>query len=284
MKRIIDGIKKAITKSRIGFEFLNANWTKITGIIERSRKWSREENIIVLDLYFRIPFSKSRANHPEFQKIAKIIRRTPASVNLKIGNFGSFDRTLAKKEITGLVHTSKLDKEIWEEFRGKYSLLTDESPKLKASFISKNIPEKDERQRIGKEITGISKKRVGQQFFRDSILASYNGICCITGADDYRLLIASHIKPWRKCTKEEKTNPQNGLCLNALHDKAFDRGLITVDSDYKVKTSKILKMSNNQTIKDFFANHEGKTIKTPERLPPEREFLEWHQKNVFITD
>ncbi|WP_462136988.1 HNH endonuclease [Candidatus Mycalebacterium sp.] len=251
---------------------------------QKGKTWSREENIIVLDLYFRIPFSKSRASHPEVQKVAKIIGRTPASVNLKIGNFGSFDTTLAEKKIKGLVHTSKLDKEIWKEFEGKYHLLSHESQTLKASLLDKNIPEKDERQRIGKDIVGLTKRRVGQRFFRESILASYNNKCCITGIDNEMLLIASHIKPWNKCAKEEKANPQNGLCLNALHDKAFDRGLITVNSDYKIKTSKILMKLDNQAVKDFFGKYEDCKIKIPERLPPDREFLEWHGKNVFVTD
>ena len=249
-----------------------------------NRKWTRNETIIVLELYFRIPFSKSRSTHTEIKKIAELIGRTPASVHLKIGNLGRLDPTLKKKAIVGLRHGSNLDREVWEEFKSQYHRLANESQKLKEAFIRKNITKKDERQRIGKEIIGISKKRVGQQFFRESILASYNSSCCITGIDNQELLIASHIKPWRKCTKEEKTNPQNGLCLNVLHDKAFDRGLITVDLDYKVKTSKTLKMSNNKIIKDFFSKHEGKKIKTPQRLQPEREFLEWHQNNVFIAD
>ncbi len=50
------------------------------------------------------------------------------------------------------------------------------------------------------------------------------------------LLIASHIKLWRVCDeKTERTNLCNCLCLNSLHDKAFDKGLITLDSKLKMK-------------------------------------------------
>lgn len=64
----------------------------------------------------------------------------------------------------------------------------------------------------------------------------------MTGISISELLIASHIKPWKVSNNEdEKTNPRNGLCLNALHDKAFDRGLITIDKNYKIIVSSKLK-------------------------------------------
>ncbi|SUA24417.1 Uncharacterised protein [Neisseria gonorrhoeae] len=47
------------------------------------------------------------------------------------------------------------------------------------------------------------------------------------------LLVASHIKPWRE-DKDNRLNPRNGLCLNALHDKAFDRGLLGIDENFKI--------------------------------------------------
>lgn len=57
------------------------------------------------------------------------------------------------------------------------------------------------------------------------------------------LLIASHIKLWRVCDeKTERTNLCNCLCLNSLHDKAFDKGLITLDSKLKLIVSKEMKM------------------------------------------
>ena len=55
------------------------------------RNWTREEEIIVFNLYCKIPFKNSSKNHPEVIKIANLINRTPSSVNMKIGNFGSFD-------------------------------------------------------------------------------------------------------------------------------------------------------------------------------------------------
>lgn len=74
--------------------------------------------------------------------------------------------------------------------------------------------------------------RVGQNYFRNAVLSAYESRCCMTGISVPEFLIASHIKPWKSSDdKKEKANPRNGLCLNALHDKAFDLGFITVDKD-----------------------------------------------------
>ena len=72
------------------------------------------------------------------------------------------------------------------------------------------------------------KVRRGQQFFRQTILNAYGVRCCISGINVPRLLVASHIKPWRDFPKE-RLDPRNGLCLSSLHDAAFDAGLITLD-------------------------------------------------------
>ena len=54
-------------------------------------KWTREQTIVALNLYCKIPFNRVSSNHPDIIRIAKIIGRTPNSVKMKIGNFGSFD-------------------------------------------------------------------------------------------------------------------------------------------------------------------------------------------------
>ncbi|MYE38741.1 MAG: HNH endonuclease, partial [Chloroflexi bacterium] len=79
----------------------------------------------------------------------------------------------------------------------------------------------DETSRSGTDRPVLSTTRVGQDFFRSAVLSSYNYRCCITGLSVPRLLIASHIIPWR-LNQENRVNPGNGLSLNALHDKAFD--------------------------------------------------------------
>lgn len=124
--------------------------------------------------------------------------------------------------------------------------------------------------------------RVGQNFFRRSVMSAYQGRCCITGLVDSRLLVASHIVPWRT-DKHNRLNPRNGLCLSALHDKAFDQGLFTLTDDFKIKTSRDMKaMEPNRFTTDWLVALAGRSIVLPEKFQPLEEFVEWHRKYVFL--
>ncbi len=243
--------------------------------------WTREEEIIVFNLYCKIPFKSSSKNHPEVIKIANLIGRTPSAVNMKIGNFGSFDENLKKQGIVGLQNASKLDREIFIEFNNKWDELSYESEKLLATYKGNNLLEEVKIPQ-GSEIEMTIKQRVNQQFFRESVLTSYQKSCCITGLSNTELLVASHIKPWKVSTSVEKTNPRNGLCLNSLHDKAFDRGFITISEDYKIIVSNEIKdVFNGQTVENFFKVFDGKSIILPEKFLPEKTFIQYHNECIY---
>ena len=95
------------------------------------------------------------------------------------------------------------------------------------------------------------------------------------------LLVASHIIPWAQ-DKNNRLNPRNGLCLNALHDKAFDKGLITVSNDHKVILSKRIKsiLKEDATIL-FFEKFENSKILMPNRFLPDSEFIDFHRRHIF---
>jgi putative restriction endonuclease len=233
-------------------------------MVER-RKWTREESIIVFNLYCKIPFKNSSKFHPEVIRVANLIGRTPSAVNMKIGNFGSFDENLKKKGIVGLENTSKLDKEIWDEFNGNWDELAFMSEQLVEKLSGNEIVE--EKYPLGEEKIGVVKQRVNQNFFRKAILASYNETCCITGINTEKLLVASHIMPWSVSDSTNKTNPRNGLCLNALHDKAFDKGLLTVTDKYIIHVSSDIRdVYDGKTVEEFFGRYEGEKIILPEKF------------------
>lgn len=127
----------------------------------------------------------------------------------------------------------------------------------------------------------IVKVRVNQGFFRATVLSSYNMKCCITGIDIPELLVASHIVPWAK-NERARLHPTNGLCLNVMHDKAFDRGLITLTSNYEIKLSSKLKNNSNTDINKWFLECENKRICLPDRFIPNAEYLSYHQEHVFV--
>jgi predicted restriction endonuclease len=95
------------------------------------------------------------------------------------------------------------------------------------------------------------------------------------------LLIASHIIPWAR-DAANRVNPRNGLCLNALHDCAFDRGFITLGGNLKVEVSRLLKAAPIQEVtKRFLLDYEGTHIRLPDRFLPDADFLAWHRDHVF---
>ncbi len=68
------------------------------------------------------------------------------------------------------------------------------------------------------------------------ILTSYGAKCAVTGVEEPKLLVASHIMGWSE-DAAQRLNPRNGILLNALHDKAFDRHLITFDETNRMVVS-----------------------------------------------
>lgn len=89
--------------------------------------WTRDQLLVAFNLYCKIPFSKTKANNPSVIRVARLINRSPASVAMKLGNFGSFDPALQSKGITGLSRASRADREIWDEFNQDWAKLSIES-------------------------------------------------------------------------------------------------------------------------------------------------------------
>jgi len=250
---------------------------------QKRQNWTRDETILVLALYCGIPFAKAQSTHPDVIRIAKIIGRTPDAVHMKIGNLGSLDDRLGEQGISGLTNASKQDREVWNKFYQNWDALSEQAYEIEQKMAAKRIgPLAKSEQVEGSETVRMTRQRVNQNFFRKAILALYDETCCITEIDIPEVLVASHIKPWAQCEPDEKLNPRNGLCLNALHDRAFDRGLIALSEDLHVITSKALTKSQNPIVLSWFLDYNGKQIKTPEDFAPSAEFVNWHRKNVFL--
>ena len=128
----------------------------------------------------------------------------------------------------------------------------------------------------GKTRMATVEVRVNQARFRKAILASYNATCCISGLQHEKLVIASHIVPWSE-DKQNRLNPHNGLCLSALHDRAYDQGLITVMPDYTVRVSQALKKNADHPFTTTaLLGFDKQPIRLPERFRPDPGFLKSH--------
>jgi len=243
--------------------------------------WSREESLLAFELYCRIPFQKTKANNPAVKGLANLLRRTPASVARKLGNFGAFDPALQKLDISGLTHTSKLDREIWDEFHADWNNLVWEANLLRNKFGEPPPVHRAFKPPSGpSETTRLTKQRVHQAFFRDAVLSSYEATCCITGLAVPECLIASHIVPWSE-DERFRTDPANGLCLSATFDRLFDGGLMTVTSDLTIRFSSQVARSQNLVTQDLLLRYRNRPIRTPCRFLPSIERIEWHCKNRF---
>lgn len=241
--------------------------------------WVREEAILAFDLYCRIPFRKTKANNPEVIRLAHLLGRTPASVARKLGNFGSFDPELKKKDISGLGHSSKLDESIWNEFNTNWSALVIEANRLRSfrerallpATCTPQIPDL-----TGKptERIQVTKQRIYQDFFRQCILSGFNRTCCMCGLPHTELLIASHIIPW-SAREDTRVNPQNGLCLCASHDMAYEKGLIGIGTDFSILLGDKAAVAKDPASNFLFASLVGRKISMPDRFLPSPDFLSW---------
>ena len=248
------------------------------------KKWSRHELIVAFNLYCQLPFGKIHSRNPIIMQVAKQLNRTSSSVAMKMLNFASLDPIITDSGRHGLGNASNADREIWQEFHRDWEKLALEGQlylKSAKAIFPEELPKIDLADYTGDTKKSTVEVRLKQSFFRQAVLSSYQSRCCMTGLADTRLLVASHIVPWSK-DKTNRLNPSNGLCLSALHDKAFDQGLITVLPDWQIKVSKYLHKTKNDFCKMAIVSLEGKKIILPEKFMPELDFLRYHNQEVFI--
>jgi predicted restriction endonuclease len=195
--------------------------------------------------------------------------------------------------IRGLQGATKQDRALWAEFQSNLSTLGTESEQmLHDLFTQDETKEVDFLQRDKvrlvaptgpTETQATVKVRRGQQFFRQAVVNAYGVRCCISGINVPSLLVASHIKPWRDCSDNDRLSPRNGLCLSSIHDAAFDAGLITLDEKLTVVLGKRLRSFFPQpALEQSFVPFEGKVIQLPDKLAePDPTFLAHHRNDIF---
>lgn len=113
--------------------------------------------------------------------------------------------------------------------------------------------------------------RIGQGGFRSGLL-EYWQVCALTGFQNPRFLVASHIKPWRSADNRERLDTYNGILLVASLDKAFDLGYITFEHTGKIILSNELEQADKLGIHtqmriNLEAKHQG--------------YLAYHRETVF---
>lgn len=146
--------------------------------------------------------------------------------------------------------------------------------------VSKDLIELFDITKEGRDQISQAKVRIGQDYYRKMIVSIYGGKCCVTGLDVPKLLRASHIIRWAD-DKENRMNPENGLCLSGTYDLAFDQHLISFDEDYRMIVGKEIRDHfTNAVTRKYFEKYAGKKITLPSRFLPSQELLQAHREKL----
>ena len=246
--------------------------------------WTRDQLLVALRLYMRTPFGRLHSRNPDILSLASRIGRTPSALAMKACNFASLDPAFRLTNRRGLSSASESDRAIWLEFTGNAERLAAEAEDAFARLDPAQAAqeEADIQIPVGEtDVARVVRARRVQSFFRAAVLTSYNSRCAISGIALPELLVASHIIPWADSV-ERRADPRNGLCLNALFDRAFDRGLITLDADLRVVVSRRLKEGAESAELACSLGHlEGRRLMIPGRFPPAVEALQHHRELIF---
>ena len=244
-----------------------------------------------MQLYFKLPFGKLHQRQTDIIALAERLGRSPSAVAMKMVNFASLDPAITSSGRSGLTNNSKLDQELWRAFQADWTTalgesdaaVTDrESDKESVSGLA-NKPPTILVPTGESEGMAWTKFRRGQSFFRRAVLANSDLRCCITGIAEPALLVASHIIPWQSDEKH-RLNPRNGLALSGTFDRAFDRGLITIDENLKVAVCHKLLRHSDKITRDVFSNADGQRISNPKKISLDVEAIAFHNEWARATN
>ena len=251
--------------------------------------WSREQTLVAFDLYCKLPFGQFDQRNRHVINAAQAIGRTPSAMAMKLGNLASCDEAFRATDRKGLSGSSAADRAMWQEMQEDWGAFALHIVQALADFglaapaepgITDSLRVTADLDHSGMDRLAWVKARVGQGLFRNAVLSAYNFRCCVTGVAVPELLVASHIVPWRS-DSANRLNPANGLCLNALHDKAFDSGLMTIDAELTVVVSERIRRVPESEFQAAFFDCHGKKLAEPLKFRPLAAFLAFHREQIF---
>lgn len=255
-------------------------WTMATRV-----PWSRDELLVAFRLYCRTPFGKLHQHNPEIVELSRTLGRTPSAVGMKACNFASLDPVQRARGITALGNVSRGDRDMWEAFQKNPEAIAAEAEAAFARLTGRDAPPLETELELPEgptEVMRTVRARRVQAFFRAAVLASYESHCALSDIAVPELLNASHIIPWMENT-ERRADPRNGIALNALYDRAFDRGLICFDEQLRVVVSGRLRAGDVPVLqRQAFLEMEGRPLRLPYRFAPDPLALAYHREYVFV--
>lgn len=232
----------------------------------------------------RSPFGQLDGRNLDIAALARKIGRTPSALAMKACNFASLDPVFRSSQRKGLSGASQADRAIWNEFTANPEKVAAEAEEH-FSRTDTGAMERNELIPVAPagdtEIGRIIRARRVQSFFRAAVLTSYEGQCALSGIAVPDILVASHIIPWSESV-ERRADPTNGICLNALFDRAFDRGLLTFDENHRAIVSRRLRSAAARAdLSCSIVETHGRPLRLPRRLSPDPTALAHHRERIF---
>jgi putative restriction endonuclease len=285
------GVAKCIVSKLVSTEMIMSDPIVIPENAFSSKgNWTSEQLKLAFAFYCQTPFGKLHSKNPKIVELAALIGRTPSALAMKLVNFASLDPTITATGRKGLSGSSALDRKIWDEFHADWEHLAIECEQLRHQLLREHHlrpePSRDVSDDFalddytGETRQAIVQQRIKQDFFRRAVLSSYRGRCCISGVSEPHLLVASHVVPWSK-DRANRLNPRNGLCLSAIHDKAFDAHLFALTDDFRIVLSAKLRATKDAFLKSTFHPLDDQPIELPERFQPAVAFLQQHRQQML---
>lgn len=247
-------------------------------------RWTRDEALLTLHLYWRLPFGQQHQSNGEVRELARVLGRTPGSVAMKLNNFTSLDPVERARGVKGLDGASALDRQLWAEYeRAPVETAAEMEQLWQRSFEGAR-----HRPAVGapmeSETQATRRVRLGQAFFRRVVLANFDGRCALTGIAHPGLVNASHIVAWAEL-ETHRLDPKNGLALNRLHDAAFDQKLITFDDDLRLVVGRRLKDAlPREELTTGFLAYEGRALRPRVKHELDAGLLERHRAGFVLVN
>lgn len=220
----------------------------------------------------------------EIEKILDFVNREVGKLKNGKPNIFDYDKNIPQSYLLKSFCSAALNSLIeYSQFETAEIIVAEET---NPHLISTKLMAHYDITKEGEDVIYEAKRRKGQNYFRFMVLDNYGSRCALTGIDIPELLLASHIIPWSdKKHKSDRLNPCNGICLSALYDKAFDKGLITFKDDLTALFSNKLEANvGKEYFKQYFEPIRNKKLITPRKYLPSPEFLEWHRDCIFSKE
>ena len=123
----------------------------------------------------------------------------------------------------------------------------------------------------------IVRARRGQGLFKQRVM-QIETYCRITGVDNLSHLVASHCKPWRDSTNEERLNGENGLLLTPSIDHLFDRGFIGFEDSGDLIISPVAHKPSLQRM----GVETNRSVNVGKFTEGQRQYLDYHRNSVLL--